>query len=100
MRYSSMYGDYNPSKFDEYIEDAKTKSDGIELIGIVNVHSEDGFAIVKGQENAYRVGYKWDEKQEVMYGYNCTCEHNYYKSVPCKHMYVAERDIDNFRIVK
>lgn len=99
-RCKGIYSSYNPSKFDEYMEEAKNRSEGVELVGIVNLDEEDGFAIVKGTSRAYKVGYKWDENQDAMYGYTCSCEHNYYRGVPCKHMYVAERDIENFTIVK
>lgn len=92
---------YNPNEFDKYMEDARFKAeqDSIELVGTVNTSEDDGYAIVKGVSSAYKVGYKLDNDNN-MYGYDCTCPHNYYRSLPCKHMYVAERDLDNFTIVR
>ena len=92
---------YNPNEFDKYMEDARFKAeqDSIELVGTVNTSEDDRYAIVKGVSSAYKVGYKLDNDNN-MYGYDCTCPHNYYRSLPCKHMYVAERDLDNFTIVR
>ncbi len=87
----------------EMLEKAREKAlncDELEYIGLVDKQENMGFAIVKGETSSYKVNYLWDKDHNNMYGYECSCPHNQYRHLTCKHMYKLDNELDNFTIVE